>query len=369
MRFRYRKFDPHALARRERMEQLLDLFRRLLEHGAGDVDQALEWLQQIADEHDLWGDDLDLDALRAELERRGEIRRREGPGGGFQLTPRGEKGLRQGALKSLFGALGGGGAGNHRSRVTGAGGEAQPETRPYAFGDELWSLAPTETLQNAVRRSLGAGETEIRIREDDLAVRETELATNCATALLVDCSHSMVLYGEDRMTPARRVAMGLVELIRTRFPKDRLHVIAFGNDAREVPLADVPYLTWGRYYTNTKAALRLARELLMRSRVPNRQIIMITDGKPTVLDEGGRRYIDAGWLNERIVNRTLDEAVMCRRKAIQISTFMMTQDPTLVSFVEQLTELNRGRAYYASLDELGGFLLVDYVRNRRGRTR
>ena len=365
MRFRYRKFDPAAVSRRERLDELMKLFQQLLEHSAGDVDQALEWLDDIAERYGLWGDDLDLDAFRAEMEKQGRIRRRDGGGGGFELTPKGEKALRQGALRELFGALDRGGPGEHRSRVTGSGAEVLPETRPYSFGDELWAIAPTETLQNAVRRSLAAGGDDIQVTEEDLAVRETELSTNCATALLVDCSHSMVLYGEDRMTPARRVAMGLVELIQTKFPKDRLHVIAFGNDAREVPLKDVPYLNWGRYYTNTKAALRLARELLMRSRFANRQILMITDGKPTVLDEGGRRYVDAGWLNERIVNRTLDEAVMCRRKGMTITTFMMTDDPTLVSFVEKLTELNRGRAYYTSLDDLGGFLLVDYVRNRR----
>ena len=368
MRFRYRKFDPAAVSRRERLDELMQLFQQLLEHSAGDVDQALEWLDDIAQRDGLWGDDIDLDAFRAELQKRGRIRRRESTGG-FELTPKGEKGLRQGALRELFGTLDRGGAGEHRSRVSGGGAEILPETRSYRFGDELWTIAPTETLHNAVRRSFAAGSDRIQVTEEDLAVRETELSTNCATALLVDCSHSMVLYGEDRMTPARRVAMGLVELIKTKFPKDRLHVIAFGNDAREVPLENVPYLNWGRYYTNTKAALGLARELLMRSRLTNRQILMITDGKPTVLDEGGRRYIDAGWLNERIVNRTLDEAVMCRRKGISITTFMMTDDPTLVSFVQQLTELNRGRAYYTSLDELGGFLLVDYVRNRRRNVR
>ena len=227
------------------------------------------------------------------------------------------------------------------------------------------SISPTDTLNNAVRRTLGAGQEEIMLQEDDFAVYENEMNTTCATALLVDCSHSMVLYGEDRMTPARKVAMGLVELIKTKYPRDRLHVIAFGDDAVEVPLEKVPYLTWGRYHTNTKAALELARKTLVRSRSSNRQIFLITDGKPTVLDEAGKRYIDSGWLNPRIVNRTLEEAAMCRRKDITITTFMVAEDPYLVNFVEDLTKINKGRAYYTALGKLGQFLLVDYINNRK----
>jgi uncharacterized protein with von Willebrand factor type A (vWA) domain len=284
-----------------------------------------------------------------------------------ELTPKGAKALRHEAFLQIFSNLGKGAPGEHRSRVTGAGAEFQTETRAYRFGDELSSIAARQSLNNAVRRSLKSnGSDDIRITEDDLEVFETELSAGCATALLVDCSHSMVLYGEDRMTPARQVAMGLVELIQTRFPRDRLHVIAFGDDAREVSLKDVPFLDYGPYHTNTRAALQLGRKLLMRVRSPNKQIFLITDGKPTVLDEGGRRLIDsAPWLNPRIANRTLEEAAQCRRKNIPISTFMVTEDPTLVSFVEDLTRINHGRAYFTGLGKLGQFLLVDYLRNRR----
>jgi len=367
MQVRYSRFDPDRVSRQQRLEELMRLFRELLTHAAGDVEKALEWLDQIARKYGLWRDDLSLEDFKAELTREGQITR--GKDGGFRLTPRGEKALRHHAFADLFGVLRRGSPGEHRSRDTGPGGEALPEVRAYEFGDELWSIAPTETLHNAVRGSFARGEDSIRVTEEDLAVRETELASSCATALLVDCSHSMVLYGEDRMTPARKVALGLVELIKTKFPKDRLHVIAFGDDAVEVPLEEVPYLSWGRFHTNTKAALQLGRNLLMRSRYANRQVFLITDGKPTVLDEGGRRYIDSGWLNPRIVNRTLDEAVLCRRKHIPITTFMMTDDPVLGTFVDDLTRLNRGRAYYTSLDNLGQFVLVDYVKNRRKRVR
>ena len=364
MLFNYSQWD-HAKERREKLLQdLLRLFKLLLGKTAGDVEQALEWLDKIAQKHGLWGDDLDLEKFKELLQKEGQVSRT--PQGVLSLTPKGEKSLRHEALQEIFSNLSKGGPGDHRSRATGPGVERQPEVRPYAFGDELWALSTTDSLHNAVRRSLSSGQDEITVTEEDLAVYETEQSTSCSTALLVDCSHSMVLYGEDRMTPARKVAMGLVELIQTRYPQDRLHVIAFGDDAVEVPLQKVPYLTYGHYHTNTKAALEMARKILLRGRSLNRQIFLITDGKPTVLDEGPRRLLDSGpWLNPRIVNRTLDEAAQCRRKGIPITTFMVTDDPTLVSFVEDLTKINQGRAYYTALGKLGQFLFVDYIRNRK----
>ncbi len=366
MRFEYTKYDARQAARDARLQRLLDLFNLLLNKAAGDADQALKWLDQVAKRHNLWGDGIDPESFRAMLQKSGELR--ESPKGGFELTGKGEQTMRQQALQSLFGEMQrNGAAGEHRSRHTGDGGERQPTVRPYEFGDELWNISANDTIQSAVKSSLGrdpSGE-RIDVSEEDLAVYETEKSTQCATALLVDCSHSMVLYGEDRMSPARNTAMALVEFTKNHFPHDRLHVIAFGDDAVEVPLNQVPYLSWGPYHTNTKAALEMARKILVRSRCPNRQIFLITDGKPTVLDEGGRRYIDSGWLNPRIVNRTLDEAAQCRRKKIAITTFMVTQDPYLMQFVEQLTEINHGRAYYTGLGKLGQFLLVDYVKNRK----
>ncbi|MGH7144855.1 MAG: vWA domain-containing protein [Planctomycetota bacterium] len=363
MRFQYGLWDFEKEQMEERLKQLLDLFNLLLNKTAGNAEQALEWLDEVARKYGLWGDGLDLESFKALLQKAGQIT--EGEQGRMKLTPKGEKTLRKEALNEIFGDLLKAGPGEHRSRVTGAGGERQTSTRPYEFGDDLWSISPTDTLNNAVHRSLGAGEEQITLQEEDFAVYENEMNTSCATALLVDCSHSMVLYGEDRMTPARKVAMGLVELIKTKYPRDRLHVIAFGDDAVEIPLEKVPYLTWGRFHTNTKAALEMARKVLLRSRSANRQIFMVTDGKPTVLDEGGKRYIDSGWMNPRIVNRTIEEAAQCRRKDITITTFMVADDPYLVNFVEDLTKINKGRAYYTSLGKLGQFLLVDYINNRR----
>jgi len=364
MRFFYGPWD-HERERKEKLfDDLMKLFRTLLAKSAGDVEQALEWLDMIAQKHGLWDEELNLNSFKDMLKREGEIAEREG--GELSLTSKGAKSLRIDALNEIFNGLKKGGPGDHRSNTTGPGQERQPEVRPYEFGDELWSISSTDTLNNAVRRSLASGGDEISITEEDLAVHETDTNTTCATALCVDCSNSMVLYGEDRMTPARQVAMGLVELIKTRYPKDRLHVIAFGDDAFEVPLDKVPFLNWGRWHTNTKAALELSRKLLLRSRSANKQIFLITDGKPTVLDEGGRRYKNSGyWLDPRIVNRTLEEAAMARRKGIPITTFMVTDDPPLVEFVEELTKTNRGRAYYTALGKLGQFLLVDYIRNRK----
>jgi uncharacterized protein with von Willebrand factor type A (vWA) domain len=364
MRFEYSGWDHDAEQREKMLQDLMKLFRMLLSRTAGDAEQALEWLEQIGNKHGIWNKQFGIEDFKKLLEKEGQIR--QGQRGQITLTPKSEKALRKDALTEIFTNLDKGGAGDHPSRAIGSGGERQPETRPWEFGDELWNISATDTLNNAVRRSLSSGQAEVSVQEEDLAVHENEHATQCATALLVDCSHSMVLYGEDRMTPARKVAMGLVELIQTRFPKDRLIVIAFGDDATEVPLKDVPYLNYGPYHTNTKAALEMGRKQLLRTRAPNKQIFLITDGKPTVLDEGGRRMMDSGpWLNPRIVNRTLEEGAQCRRKNIPITTFMVTDDPTLVSFVEDLTKINHGRAFYTSLGKLGQFLLVDYIKNRK----
>jgi len=179
----------------------------------------------------------------------------------------------------------------------------------------------------------------------------------------------MILYGEDRITPARKTAMALAELIMTRYPKDTLDIVAFGNDAWEVSIKDLPYLNVGPYYTNTRAGLQRARDILRRRKNRNKQIFLITDGKPSCHIENGRMYRNAFGLDRRIVNKVLDEAVICRRESIAITTFMIARDPYLQNFVHELTEANQGRAYYSSLENLGEFIFEDYVRNRRKRLR
>ena len=217
------------------------------------------------------------------------------------------------------------------------------------------------TLQNSLIRT-GA---ELRLGEQDFEVNETEHLTSCATVLLLDISHSMILYGEDRITPAKKVALALAELIQTRYPKDSLQVCLFGDDATEVKVEQLPYVGAGPYHTNTRAALQLAQRLLLRKKHPNRQIFMVTDGKPSAIHDGGKLYKNPFGLDPRIVGKTLEEAAACRRNRIMITTFMLTEEPALVDFVNKLTQINRGRAYFSSADNLGGSLFVDYLKNRK----
>src|ERR1041384_5458088 len=192
-----------------------------------------------------------------------------------------------------------------------------------------------------------------------------EHLTSCATVLLLDISHSMILYGEDRITPAKKVALAMAELIQTRYPKDSLQVALFGDDATEVAVRQLPYVGAGPYHTNTRAALQLAQRLLLRKKHPNRQIFMVTDGKPSAITENGKLYQNPFGLDPKIVGLTLEEAAACRRNKIVITTFMLTQEPALVDFVNKLTQVNKGRAYFSAADNLGGSVFVDYLRNRK----
>jgi uncharacterized protein with von Willebrand factor type A (vWA) domain len=284
------------------------------------------------------------------------------PRGRRLLTSRGEQRLRMDALERIFGGLRTGGRGSHPVPHAGSGThEPLPERRPFQFGDDLSRIDFQDSFSNSMRR-----DPRLRLEEQDLTVFETEAGTSCATVLLLDVSHSMVLYGEDRMTPAKQVALALVELITRQYPRDTLRVVLFGDRAEEVKLAELPYIGAGPYHTNTKAGLHVARQILQRERHPNRQIVMITDGKPSLIDRpGGEVYRNPVGLDPIIVNRTLDEAVVCRRRRIPITTFMITDDPYLRRFVARLTELNRGRAYFTSPDRLGEFVLWDFMSNRR----
>ncbi len=207
------------------------------------------------------------------------------------------------------------------------------------------------------------------LREEDLRVFESEQYVSVATALLVDVSHSMILYGEDRITPAKRVALALVELIRARYPGDALHVILFGDEAREISVRELMYAGVGPYHTNTQDALRLARQILLRKKHTSRQIFMITDGKPSALFEGGGLYLNPFGLDPRIVSRTLQEAAECRRQKILITTFMLAREPLLVKFVEKLTRVTCGRAFFSSPDSLEETVFVDFIRNRQRKVR
>ena len=365
MLFQYTKWDPerHAKAM-STFEQLMDLFQQLLQFTAGDAAEALNWLTQLDGRYGLTDEGMGIGDFIEELKRQGYLREDEETGT-LLITARTERTLRQRSLEEVFRQLRKSGRGNHKTPFAGAGDERLPETRGWHFGDDPHLLDVTGTLSNSFRR---AGIDEWNLSEDDFEVYETDHQTSMATTLMIDLSHSMILYGEDRITPARKTAMALAELIMTRYPKDTLDIVAFGNEAWEVSVKDLPYLNVGPFYTNTRAGLQRARDILRRRKNRNKQIFMITDGKPSaIFDRNGRLYLNSFGLDPRIVNRTLDEAMTCRREKITISTFMVTQDPYLVGFVEKLTEMNHGRAYYSSLDSLGEYILVDYVKNRRRR--
>ena len=366
MRFRYAEWDAERHGQsRTTFDTLLDLFQQLLLHTGGDADEALRWLTAIDNEYGITDDEMGLGDFIEELKDRGLIDR-DDETGAIQITAKAERGLRERSLEEIFTSLRKAGRGDHKTPFAGAGSERQPETRPFAFGDDVHDLDVTGTLQNAFKRG-GIG--DFSLHQDDFQVFETDHHTSVATVLMIDLSHSMVLYGEDRITPARKTALALAELITTRYPKDTLDIVAFGNEAWEVEMKDLPYLQVGPYHTNTRAGLERARDILRRRKNRNKQIFMITDGKPSCHFVNGRMYRNAYGLDRQIINKVLDEAAICRREGITITTFMIARDPYLQDFVRQLTEVNKGRAYYAGLDDLGGFLFEDYVRNRRKRVR
>jgi uncharacterized protein with von Willebrand factor type A (vWA) domain len=362
MRHRYQYLDPALIQAILAGLDLLRLFNQLVLASGGDVDEAMNWMRYLQQEGYL-SEEVDLDAFFASLEDQQLIGRDSE--GGMSLTSGGERKIRKSAFEEIFSGLSKSGPGYHPIHASGDGMERQPETRGYQFGDELHLLEPAKSLQNAMRRTKG----ELELAEEDLEVYETEHLTSCATIVAIDISHSMILYGEDRITPAKTVALALTELITTKYPKDHLGVILFGDRAEQVKLRDIPYIEAGPFHTNTREALQLARGLLARQKQPNKQIFLVTDGKPSAITENGRIYKNPFGLDMRIVNLTLEEADICRRQKVVITTFMLATDPMLTQFVEKLTQINRGRAYFASPYNLGEFIMADYIRNRRRRIR
>ncbi|MEW5873712.1 MAG: VWA domain-containing protein [Candidatus Zixiibacteriota bacterium] len=364
MRYRYSEWDEDLIRRLLAERDLMRLFNYLLLQTNGDVDEALRWMKYLQ-EQGVLSADLDLDDFEKKLR---EDRIIQETGDKRTLTPKGEKQIRQSTLDQVFSSLKSDARGNHPIPREGSGTtEYLPERRPYSFGDKAADIDFNESFTNAFRR---AGVEGWSLTEPDLSVRQSEATTSCATVLLVDVSHSMVLYGEDRITPAKQVAMAFAEMIMTRYPKDALDVVLFGDDAIPVKVSDLPYIGAGPYHTNTQAGLRTARQILLHRRHHNKQIFMITDGKPSVIRRAnGQIYKNPVGLDPIIVNRTLDEAVICRKKKITITTFMVTSDPYLQRFVRKLTELNHGRAYFTPPDRLGGYIFWDFLRNRRRRTR
>lgn len=360
MRHRYSYLDPDLIRQILAELGLRRLFNHLLLQSGGDVEEAMRWMRMLQQRGYIDGD-IDLEAFFAQLTEENVLGR--DAEGNVVLAAGGERQIRRDALDEIFGGLKKSASGYHSVPNAGVGTERLTETRPYQFGDDPMSIDSIRSIQNAMKHN--DPEKDIAITEEDLEVFENEHNSGCATVVMIDISHSMILYGEDRITPAKKVALALTELILTKYPKDSIDVLLFGDDAVEVPISEIPYVKVGPFHTNTKAGLELAQRILRRRKHNNKQIFMITDGKPSALNEGGRLYTNSFGLDMKIVNRTLEEADRCRRSGIPITTFMLATDPMLVNFVEQLSQINRGRAFYSSPDRLGEYILADYIRNRR----
>jgi Ca-activated chloride channel homolog len=265
-------------------------------------------------------------------------------------------------LQDLLGSLGRSSFGKHATRDLATGIESSGASRQYEFGDTL-NLDVSETLFNAVRRD--GAKVPVEITYKDLMVHQCEYYSSCATVVLLDCSHSMILYGEDRFTPAKRVAMALSHLIRTQYPGDTLNLVLFHDSAEEVPIGELARVQVGPYYTNTREGLRMAQRILLRQKKDMRQIIMITDGKPSALTlEDGRIYKNAFGLDPFVVGQTLEEVNKCKRAGILINTFMLASDYSLINFVQKITEMCRGKAYFTTPYNLGQYLLMDYMQRK-----
>ena len=277
----------------------------------------------------------------------------------FEITDKALDFLGFKTLKDLLASLGKSSFGRHDTRDLATGVESGGVSKQYEFGDTL-NMDISGTLFNAVQRN-GAG-IPIELDYPDLMVHQCEYQSSCATVLMLDCSHSMILYGEDRFTPAKRVALALSHLIRTQYPGDSLHCVLFHDSAEEIPLGKLARVQVGPYYTNTREGLRLAQRILSRQKKDMRQIVMITDGKPSALTlEDGRIYKNAYGLDPLVVTQTLEEVAKCKRAGILINTFMLSSDYSLVHFVQKITELCRGKAYFTTPYTLGQYLLMDYV--------
>ncbi|CCG99228.1 putative protein with a von Willebrand factor type A (vWA) domain-like protein [Fibrella aestuarina BUZ 2] len=360
--FNFSQFVPPEQKGGSKFDQLLNIFQQLLLITSGDVEQAMAWMNQLDRQYSLTDDQYGMGNFFDELKEKGYLTE-ENQEGKISITPKTEQTIRRSALDEIFGKLKRSkSGGNHNTPYTGSGDELSSDLRTYQFGDTLEQISMTESIKNA---QINSGVEEFTLMERDLEVTEKEQKTQTSTVLMIDISHSMILYGEDRITPAKKVALALVELIKQKYPKDTLDIVVFGNDAWQIQAKDLPYLEVGPYHTNTVAGLELAMDLLRRRKNKNKQIFMITDGKPTCLKEGIRYYKNSFGLDRKVVSKTLTLAAQCRRLDIPVTTFMIATDPYLKQFVQEFTKVNNGRAYYSGLQGLGNMMFEDFQRNRR----
>ena len=349
-------------------ERLFEIFKELITHTSGDFDEAIHWMRELNKEYKFADDSYTIDDFIEDLLKKSYIQTPEGgtvDGSGVTLTPKTEKLLRQHALKQIFGRLKKRTSGNHATKRTGPGGDPTGEFRAYQFGDSVEKIAMTESIRNAQIRTAA---TAFNLSKEDLVINESVYNTQMSTVLMIDISHSMILYGEDRITPAKKVAMALAEFIKTQHPKDSLDILVFGNDAWTIKLKDIPYLKVGPYHTNTVAGLSLAMDLLRRRKNSNKQIFMITDGKPSCLKNAdGTYYKNSNGLDHLIVDKCYNMAHQAKRLNIAITTFMIAQDPYLRQFIQKFSEACEGHAIYTGLDGLGDKIFRGYEQNKKKR--
>jgi len=364
---RFTKFIPDT-SEKSSFNKLSKIFFQLLNFTSGEANEALGWLNQLDKQYKLTDNEYGLGDFIEDLKNKGYLSEDETqpPQLKFQLTGKAEQTIRKNSLEEIFGKLKKTNKGNHKTSHTGTGDEANSDIRPFQYGDPLDSINITASIHNA---QINHGIDSFKLTQDDLEVQEREQKSQTSTVLMIDISHSMILYGEDRITPAKKVAMALAELIKTKYPKDTLDIIVFGNDAWPIEIKDLPYLQVGPYHTNTYAGLELAVEILRRRKTQNKQIFMITDGKPTCLKEGTKYYKNSFGLDRKVINKTLNMAAQCRRLKIPITTFMIAKDSYLQEFVKEFTRVNNGRAFYSSLNGLGEYIFEDYIKNRRKNVR
>lgn len=358
-------FEPFQEEEKSNFERLLDIFQELIVFTSGDVDETLDWMEQLDQEYKLFTAEYNMDDFIEDLKKHGYIKDDEikPDGKGLIITAKTEQTIRQKALNQIFGKLKKSGKGNHKTQHHGTGTDKTGDLRNYSFGDSIDQIHVTESVKNAFSNN---GIDDFRLTENDLVVHDTHHNAQMSTVLMIDISHSMILYGEDRITPAKKVAMALAELIKTRYPKDSIDIIVFGNDAWPIKLKELPYLQVGPYHTNTVAGLNLALDILRRKKSMNRQIFMITDGKPSCLKlDNGEYYKNSSGLDPYITGKCLNKAKEARKMNIPITTFMIAQDPYLRSFVEQFTEANQGKAFYTGLKGLGEMIFEDYEKNKK----
>ncbi len=360
---RFALYTPPPQSGKSDFERLLSIFMQLVLITSGNVGEALQWLTEVDREYGLTNDKYGMGDFIEDLKKNGYITE-DGPRGEYRLNARSEQSLRQSALEEIFGKLKKTKTGEHKTPHAGRGDELNTDRRDYEFGDTLEQIAMTDSIRNA---QINHGFEDFTLTEEDLEVVESEFKAQTSTVLMIDVSHSMILYGEDRITPAKKVAMALAELITKKYPKDTLDILVFGDDAWQIEIKDLPYLQVGPYHTNTVAGLELAMDILRRRKNSNKQIFMITDGKPTCLKQGIKYYKNSFGLDSKILNRTLALATQLRKIKIPVTTFMIATDPYLKSFVRDFTKANNGNAYYSSLQGLGNLVFEDFKRNRTKR--